>query len=202
MLKVLTTENLQSVLGQAAITATLPEPVSDWCMLLARSPREQEARDSLRRMGVGAWWPNYKREVAAKDNHTGKRHTRLVLTGILPGVILSPARMDERFWRAIDLAPGVMNVARKSNGDLLLLSDVDIVVIHKIESGQNRPPPPTAPTRRFSMGDMVMFVDDSSGRLPWGKIVKVARDGRLTVEVNIFGRMTPIAVPPHQIDLV
>lgn len=193
--------SLELALGQADPKAVLPEPVTDWLMILAKSPQEQAARDSLRRMGIGAWWPNYEREVAAIDRQTGKRFTRYVVTGVLPGVILSPARVSSRFWAALDRAPGVMNVVRKSNADLLLLNDLDIVVIHKIESGQNRPLSPTDLVHTFKKDDKVKFVDDIYGRFPAGKVTRCRRDGRIEVDVNMMGCVRSINVLPHQIEL-
>jgi transcription antitermination factor NusG len=193
-------ENLETVLGQADQTAIAPASVADWCMILAKSPQEQQARDSLRRMGVGAWWPNYKREVASIDRQTGKRYTRLVLSGILPGVILSPARADDRFWHAIDRAPGVMNVVRKASGDFLLLDDLDIVIIHKIESGQNRAVTSAEKAHTFKKGDKVKFVDDILGRFPAGFVEKCRRDGHIEVDVNMMGCVRTVTVLAFQLE--
>jgi transcription antitermination factor NusG len=178
-----------------------PEQASEMCMILVRSPLEQEARDSLRRRGIGAWWPNYQKEVASRDKQTGKRFNRMIRSGVLPGVILTPAKFNSQFWDAIDLAPGVLNVLQKTNGHYLVLTDVDIVLIHKIEHGLNRAPP-TKLVHHFKGGDKVRFSDDLTRSLPPGIVVKCARDGHITVEVNMRGQMRPIIVLPHQIELV
>ena len=202
MLMILKT-GLEDAFGELARSPGFPpEQVSEMCMILVRSPLEQVARDSLRRRGIGAWWPNYqKKELAGKDRRTGKRFSRLNPIGVLPGIILTPARFDFEFWTAIDVAPGVMNVLQKPNGELLVLTDVDIVLIHKIEHGLNRPPAIKS-LHHFKGSDKVRFVDDASRRLPPGIVTKCAKDGHITVEVNMFGRMMPITVLPHQIELV
>lgn len=196
------TENLEHYLGQADVTAKLPEPVTAWVMVLVKPGLEQEARDSLRRRGVGAWWPNYQKEEGAKDQQTGKRYKRLVRSGVLPGVLLSPARLDTRFWAACDIAPGVINVVRKDSTNPILLDDVDIALIHAIETGLNKPSPIKSGKHSYEVGEMVRFIDDEYRRLPAGKVIKCSRDGHVTVEVNFFGRMTPVEVLPWQIEPV
>jgi transcription antitermination factor NusG len=189
--------NLEHYLGQADATAQLPPPVSDWVMILVRPGFEQEARDSLRRRGVGAWWPNYQKEEGFKDQQTGKRFKRLVRSGVLPGVLL-----DTRFWAACDTAPGVFNVARKVSTDPILLNDVDIALIHAIEVGLNKALAIRSSNHSYETGESVRFVDDEYRRLPAGKVLKCSRDGHITVEVNFFGRMTPVEVLPFQIEPV
>lgn len=193
-------QNLEQALGRANVTATLPEPTSNWVMILVRPGGEQEARDSLRRRGIGAWWPNFQKEVGAKDRDSGKRYKRLVLTGVLPCVLFSPARLTQQFWAALDLAPGVINVVRKSNTEVVLLNDVDIAMIHAIEVDLNR-----APAVRIShshvVGDVVRLMADEYRRIAPGKVIG-CHNGYLEVEVNMFGAERPILVLPTQVELV
>lgn len=195
------TENLEHHLGRADLAAALPAPVTEWVMVIVKPGMEQQARDSLRRRGVGAWWPNYQKEEGHKDSQTGKRYRLLVRSGVLPGILLSPARLDTRFWDACDLAPGVVNVARSTKGPILL-SDIDIVLLHTIEAGLNKPGPVKAGAHSYEGGESVRFIDDEYRRLPSGKVIKCSRDGHITVEVNFFGRMTPVEVLPWQIEPV
>lgn len=195
-------QNLEHYLGQANLAAELPIPVTEWVMVLVRPGYEQQARDSLRRRGVGAWWPNYQKEEGAKDAETGKRFKRLIRSGVLPGVLLSPARLDGNFWAACDLAPGVINVARQVNTGPILLNDVDIALIHTIEVGLNKPRPVKSTKHSYETGEVVRFIDDEYRRLPAGKVIKCSSDGHVTVEVNFFGRMTPVEVLPFQIEPV
>jgi len=194
--------NLEHYLGQASAVAELPDPSGEWVIVLIRPGYEQQARDSLRRRGIGAWWPNYQKEVGTKDPETGKRYKRLIRFGVLPGVLLSPAKMDERFWSACDLAPGVINVARNSSTGPILLTDVDIALIHAIETGLNRADPVKAALHSYETGERVRFIDDEYRRLPTAKVIRCDRDGEITVEVNFFGRMTKITVMAFQIEPV
>lgn len=193
--------HLQDIFGEPyRAIANLPEPCSEMCMILVQPPQEQVARDSLRRRGIGIWWPNYQRIETKKDAQTGKRYQRIGRSGVLPGVILSPSTVSPKFLDALDLAPGVIGVAQRANGHWLLLTDLDIVLIHKIEHGLNRPPAANA-VHKFKPRDKVNFVDDIYRRLPPGIISKCLRDGHIDVEVNMMGRMQPLTVLPHQIEL-
>jgi transcription antitermination factor NusG len=190
-------ENLEARLFAPDRGAEVPAPVNDYCMVLVRPGQEQEARDSMRRRGVGAWWPNYKREVVRKDPRTGRREKRLVLSPIIAGVILSPARCDERFWQAVDVAPGVLNVAYRFGGDLLLLRDVDVVLIHKIEAGHNKPAPPK-PLHDFKIGDRVRLLEDTDHVWPPCEVIQCSRRGNIKIESPLLGG-APVDVLPHQI---
>jgi len=173
------------------------EAADGMVMIVVRPGYEQTARDSLRRRGIGAWWPNYKREVQAKDNATGKRYARLVLTGVMPGILLTPSRLNSHFWASIDLAPGAVNVVRKLNGDPLAIDDTDVVLLHKIEAELNRPLPAEV-VHNFEVGDDVVVVGDLMRHFT-GKIVKIDKNSRIHLEVSLFGRATAMTVLPQQI---
>jgi transcription antitermination factor NusG len=193
-------QQLRSI--ESALRATEPatlDATNEMVMIIARPGQEQRGRDSLRRRGIGVWWPNYSKEVIYKNKQTGRRARRLVLSAVMPGIMLSPAKFSDDFWIAMDLAPGVVNVARKRGGDLLVLSEIDVVLIHKIEAGLNEPPP-TKPVHSFKIGDKVRFVDDVMRRLPAGKMTKVMRSGHIGVDVSVLGRLTSFDVLPHQIE--
>ncbi len=194
------TKHLEEMLGQAS-TAPAPMPTTDWCMVLVRPGYEQDCRDSLRRRGVGAWWPNFSKEIGFKDRQTGKRGVRRALIPVLPGVLLCPARLSEAFWHAIDMAPGAINVARKFNTEVILLSDLDIVLIHKIEQGLNISDPPKS-AHSYVVGDKVRFVDDELRRFGSGQVIECHRDGRLRVDINMLGRVTPWIIAAWQVEPV
>lgn len=192
--------NFKEIFGEPVKTPSLSPPVSEMCLILVQSPQEQLARDSLRRRGVGIWWPNYQRIITKKDAQTGKRYQRVIRVGVLPGVILSPAAIGTQFFDALDHAPGVMGVAQKPNGHWLLLSDLDIVLIHKIEHGLNRPEPAKS-VHKFKAGDRVTFTDDIYRRLPPGIVVKCEANGVIAVEANFMGCNREIRVRADQIEL-
>jgi transcription antitermination factor NusG len=183
-----------------SVTPIPTQPTRSMLMIIVRHFQEQRARDSLRRRGVGAWWPNYPKDENYKDKQTGKRQSRRVLSSVMPGIILTPANTSDIFWEALDLAPGVLNVVRMSGGSLLMLDDLEVVLIHKIEAGLNSPPPVGKPIHSFKVGDKVRFTDDLMRRLPSGKVTKVVKSGHIMVEVSVLGRPTSFDVLPHQIE--
>ena len=170
---------------------------SGMVLIVVRPGMEQNARDALRRRGIGAWWPNYKREVQAKDRATGQRYARLVLTGMLPGIVLTPSRLNAQFWAALDLAPGAINVVRKLNGDVLAIDDTDVVLLHKIEAELNRPLPAEI-VHNFAVGESVIIIGDLMRHFA-AKIEKIDKSGRIHLEIPLFGRAVPMTVLPHQI---
>lgn len=195
------TTHFETMLGRPSPGASLPAPLADWCIVLVRPGYEQDCRDRLRHCGVGAWWPNYPKEVGTKDRRTGKRFKRATLLSVLPGVILCPAKLNSLFWQALDLAPGAQNIARKASGDVMLLSDLDIAMIHKIEEGLNKGEKPKI-DHSYVVGDKVRFVDDELRRFPAAEVVGCSKDGLLQLEVNMFGRATPWTVASWQVEPV
>lgn len=194
-------KHFEEMLGQPASAPRPITPVTQWCMILVRPGCEQEARDSLRRRGIGAWWPNFQKEVGAKDKETGKRYRRLVFVSVLPGVLISPARFSEGFWHAIDLAPGVINVLHGPQNRIVLLDDVDIATIHTIERGLHEAPLAKI-GHSYSPGDTVRLLADEFKRLPPVKVLDCQQSGHLAVEVNLFGGLTRMQVLPTQVELV
>lgn len=178
--------------------AALKLPVVEWCMVIARPGMEQEARDALRRRGVGAYWPNYQKTVMVEDRRNGGRIRRSMLVPVVQGIIFSPAKFTDLFWNALDYAAGVVNVARKAFGDIIVLNDLDIVLIHKIEQGLNTPAA-TKAVHNFKIGEKIRLCSDELSAFGVGKIMKLLRDGRISIEVPAMGRAVRITVLPHQI---
>jgi transcription antitermination factor NusG len=196
------TKHLEQMLGEPVAKPEFPLPASiDWCMILAQPGSERIGRDSLRRRGVAAWWPNFQREVLRKDPLTGKRYKRTILVPVLPGVILSPWRPSELFWKALDLSPGVNNVMRKFNTEVVMLTEIDVVLIHKIEQGLNKSAPPKG-NHSYVVGDTVRMIDDDLRRFGSGRVAECHRDGKLRVDIDIFGRTTPCILASWQVEAV
>jgi transcription antitermination factor NusG len=178
------------------------QPITQWCMVLVRPSEAENARDCMRRMGIGVYWPNYPKFATEQNWRSGRRTRRAHLSAVVPGVLFSPAKFTPVFWQAVDLAPGVYNVARSHHGDVLLLDDVDIVIIHKVEQGLNGPPPPMKYVHNFKPGQKIKFLDDDLSRWGTGKVARLLKDGRISVEVPLMGRMTTVIVNPDQIGRV
>lgn len=175
-------------------------PYKGWYAVIVRSGREQDAADGFRRENVLAYWPNYERQLPT-GMHAGARRHRVVFASIIPGMIFCPTADLDLFWNAIQRIAYVMNILRKDGGQPATLSNADIESIRQIEADENEPPKVT-PVHTFKMGQKVRFADHLSITWPPGKIAKLAKDGRISVEVYLMGRMVPITVLPHQIEAI
>ncbi len=199
------TKHLEEMLGQPA---KFPEPVekaTSWCLPVVRAGLEQEARDSLRRRGIGTWWPNYQRETFVVDRSTGNRMRRQMFAPMLPGILICAMPknpdLDRVLWDAFDQIPGIISVMRRHNGDLVFLRDIDIVLLHKIEEGLNRSKPPKAERHAYEVGDKIRLVDDEYRSMPVAEVVESKRDS-IEIAINFFGAVRRMMVRPFQIELV
>lgn len=170
-------------------------PYKGWYAVIVRSQREQDAANGFRRENVSAYWPNYVRQVAA-----GRSQRRAVFAPIFPGLIFCPTADADLFWSAIQRIPYVLNMLRKDGGVPATLSNADIEKIRRIEGDQNEPPP-VKPVHSFKVGRKIRFSDEMPVQWPPGKIVRLNGDGRIVVDVYLMGRMVPITVLPHQVEV-
>lgn len=172
-------------------------PFKGWYAVVVKGGREQDAADGFRRERILAYWPNFSSAVAtARPNSTQGRRIRF--SAVIPGLIFSPTVEAGLFWTVIERVPHVMNLVRAEEGKPAVLRNDDIQIIRLIEAGLNMPPPIT-PVHNYKPGDKVRFVDDKMGNWPSGKVMKLAADGRISVEVYLMRRMVPVTVLPHQI---
>jgi transcription antitermination factor NusG len=172
-------------------------PYKGWHAFVAVAGREQDAADGFRRERVRAYWPN---EV--KLAPSGHSRRRLKCSAIIPGLIFTPLADLDLLWEAVERIQYVLNVVRKEDGAPAIVANEDIEIIRRIEAGLNLPPPVT-PFHNFNLGDKVRFIDDILGRWPVLKITGLSKDGRISVEGYLMGRMVPIrSVLPHQIERV
>jgi transcription antitermination factor NusG len=186
------------------ITGVESKPIilgPDRYLIIVRPNHEFDAVDSFRRNNVRAYWPNYEELMPTQHRHNGHPVRRMRRVGILPGYVFSPVDHDQDFMGLIERIVGVIDVARTFSGNALLVNEADIQIIRKIEIGLNTPEP-VKTAHKFKTGEKVRFSDDLSGRWPSGKITKLARDGRIKVEVEMMGRKVEITVFPHQIERV
>jgi transcription antitermination factor NusG len=126
---------------------------------------------------------------------------RMRRIGILPGYVFSDVDRDRDLTTLLRRIVGAIDVARTFSGAPLLIGDADIQIIRKIEIGLNTPRPDKL-LHNFKSGEKVRFVDDLMGRWPPGRIIKLAPDGRISVEVEMMGRKVAITCLPHQIERI
>ncbi len=192
---------LQGITGVAKEEMAPKGPLQEWYMVVVRPNHELEAVDSFRRHGTRAYWPSYERLVASRQRINGHPVRRMVRTGIVPGYVFSPGSPGSDFTGLIENVVGAVDIVRTFSGQTLFVTDRDIDIIRKIDKGLNTPLP-TGTVHNFKPGEKVRFSDDLLQHWPVGKVAKLAREGRLSVDVDLMGRKVSITVFPHQIERV
>lgn len=197
--------NLEQVRGALeGITGTKLSPDrddgSEWYMVIVRGSSQLDAVDGLRRNGLRAYWPSYERSIASRRVVMGRQARRSVRFGILP-YVLSPRSPSIDFTSISERIISILDIVRTYSGNPLCLRQRDMDIIRRIDVGMNTPKP-EASVHNFKLGDKVRFTDDLMHQWPPGLIVKVAREARISVEVNLMGRKVPIAVFAHQIEKI
>lgn len=191
-------ETVRSAL--AGITGKEVEPPvkgPDWFMVVVRQGHELEAVDSMRRHDITAYFPNYEKLETTRRSFAGRPIRRLVRRGVVP-YVFTPVGNGE-FLNEKDRIVGVLDIVRTYSGAALILAGTDIAIIRRIETGLNTPKP-EATDHDFKVGDKVRFSDDINRGWPPGRITKLAKDGRIIVEVALKGRVVPFTVFPFQIE--
>lgn len=188
---------LHSITGikPAKLTASAP----DRYLVMARMNQELDTVDSFRRNNVPAYWPSYEELVVTRRSRNGHPVRRIRRVGILPGYVFSTVDPDRDFTSILHRIVGALDVARTFSGNPLLINDADIQIIRKIEIGLNTPMPAKV-AHNFKIGEKVSFRDDLMGRWPPGAIVKLAPDGRISVEVELMGRKVLVKALSFQIE--
>lgn len=184
------------------ITGVEARPVCagpDRYLVMARMNHELDTVDSFRRQGLRAYWPSYETRVASQRRVGGCLTQKMKRVGILPGYVFCEVDPYRDLTIMLDSTVGAFDVVRHLDHSPLLIADADIQIIRRIEIGLNAPAP-IAASYDFKTGEKVRFTDDLVGRWPPGRIVKLAREGRISVEVDLMGRKVKITVLPHQIE--
>jgi transcription antitermination factor NusG len=110
-----------------------------------------------------------------------------------------PAPPTATFWDVVARNVGIVKVVRNYSGELAALPNADIEVIREIDRGLNTPKPGKS-LHNFKTGQKVRFCDDLLHRWPPGIVAGSTNDGRISVEVEVMGRIVPFMVFPHQIE--
>jgi transcription antitermination factor NusG len=171
-------------------------PTSDRYLVMVRSSRERDAVDSYRRNQIPTYWPSYEMLVPTRQKINGHPVCVRRRIGIIPGYVFPEVRPGAL---GLDNIVAAIDYIRTFDGSPLLIRDADIQIIRRIEAGLNTPKP-GGTDHAFKVGEKVRFSDDLDSRWPPGKIIKLAKEGRIIVEVDAMGRKLPITVFPHQIE--
>jgi hypothetical protein len=169
-----------------------------WMLLTVRMNHERNAVDSLRRAGLRAYYPSYEELAATRQVFAGRPVRRLRRVAIIPGHVLTP--LSSGIDELIDRTVGAIGVVRRDSGQVLTIDDLDVQVIRAIEASESLKACGNVVEHTFKPGDKVRFLDDLTGRWPPGTVVRVARKGRIGVEVALMGRKVTIYSLPHQLE--
>lgn len=172
----------------------------DWLAMVAKSGREQEAADWLKRWHYFAFWPCYMKQVnAGGPKRNGFSASRARYTAIIPGFIfVACAKGGFHPHALVETIPGLISYMRNGAGNPATLDNDDIETIRRIEAGHNLPPVKRA--HKFKTGDKVRFVDELKGRWMPAVVSRLDSDGRIIVDQPLLGRIVSITVEPHQIE--
>ena len=178
-----------------------PEPVivgPDYNLVVVRNNHEFDSVDSFRRNMVPAYWASYEELLPTRKVQNGFTARRSRRVGILPGLVFVPVEEGRDLEGLLHRIVGAIDIHRTYSGNPFLVNDADVRIVRRIEIGLNMPAPSIS--HKFKNGEKVRFTDDVDARWPPGKIIKLARDGRIIVEVDAMGRKMPITVFSFQIE--
>lgn len=171
-----------------------------WYALFVRPGKEQDTADWLKHARLHAYWPCYTKQVNSGRKAPNGRYTSVArLYAVIPGYIFMAARPHADPWPVVRQVPGITGYIRDAQGDAAALTDNDIEVIRRIEGSMNLPPAKNH-AHQFKPGHKVRLKDGTLARWPNGRILSLAENGQISVEVNLLGRAVTIWVRPHQIE--
>ena len=174
-------------------------PADRHYMVVCRPNREFDTVDSFRRHGQPAFWPNYEELVTTRERRNGHPVRRTRRVGIIAGYVFTPVRAERDFTAFLARIIGAIGLVKTFSGSPLVLDDDDIQTLRRIEATRDTSLP--LPTQHaFKLGEKVRFKDDNGHRWPPGRIVRLARQGRIVVEVSLMGRKVELKALPHQIE--
>lgn len=189
---------LEGITGVAKVAA--PQDGPDRYVVVARMSRELDTVDSLRRRNIQAYWPSYEKLVVSRVRLKGCLTREIRRVGMIPGYVFSPLDPKLDFEQLLGNIVGAIDIVRTFSGNPWLIPDRYIRDIRRIEVGLNTPRADGgAVLHTFKLGQKVRFIDNLVGDWPPGRIVKLASDGRISVEIDLMGRKVPVTVLPHQI---
>lgn len=187
-----------ALVGITGVEKPVPIKGPDRFLVVVRNNHEFDSVDSFRRNQIPAYWASYEELLPNKKMKNGCTGRRVRRVGILPGLIFVPVNAAPDMEGLLHRIVGAIDFHRTYSGAPFVVDDADVRVIQRIEVGLNTPSKEGA--HKFKVGERVRFIDDLDGRWPPGKITKLAREGRIIVEVDAMGRKMPITVFSFQIE--
>lgn len=169
------------------------EAERQWVALSVAANRERKVAEWLRDSGHPVYFPNWIKMVRSRG---GQR--RAVVMSIIPGYLFLAKSPGFELRSLMERVPGLLGYLHDGDLNPLALTEAGIQGIRLIEADMNRPEPDRRSAHEYKTGDAVKTVDDLN--LGWkGKIVELASDNRIGVEVKLLGRTVKVYVSSAQI---
>ena len=169
-----------------------------WSVLRVFPNRELKVMKEFRRRNISAWFPVMTSPRELTRYHNGRRYIeRRNVTGpMISGCVLLPDfEMRLGRWAAVD---GTIGELRFGEFDVVL-NACDVLSLRRIEAIGNTPK--SKRERYFAIGQLVRVVDGPFKSF-CGRVERFDSPGRLSVGVEIFGRITPAEFGEGDIEAV
>jgi len=184
----------------ARLFGPLEVPVAPvrWSVLRVFPNRELKVMKEFRRRNISAWFPILTSPQELTRYHNGRRYIeRRNVTGpLISGCVLLPDfEMQLERWKQVDGTIGALRLGEFE----VNLRPCDVVSLRRIEAIGNTPKSKRA--RYFAIGQLVRVVDGPFKSL-CGRVERFDSPGRLSVGLELFGRIAPTEFGEGDIEAV
>lgn len=171
-----------------------PEP-KRWYVLRVHPNREGKVMRTFQQRKLTGYFPMIPESKTTTQRRHGfeRQSTRQVLVPLFPGMIFVPDYDADSRVMEVDGAAGMLRfgdwtawLSPKLIADIRAMEAIGNVPISKRE-------------RKYALGDLVRIVDGPFAALS-GRIDRLDSKGRLSVLVDVFGRLAPAAMSESQIE--
>ncbi len=191
--------------GEAMESVAEEELKKDWYILKVQVNREDSIRDALlRRVKIEGLEPYFgdiivPTEEVAEFNKSGKR--RVVRRKLYPGYILVHMAINDDTWFVVRETPGVGDFTG-SAGKPTPMEARDVDRILRLGAAHEERGGPIKTAIPFKSGDRVRVKDGHFQNFE-GEVDAIDEaNGRITVMINIFNRLTPVELEHWQVESV
>lgn len=179
----------------------VPVMPARWYLLRVHPGREFKVMKTFRQRNVSAWLPLHTRRQNVTKYRRGYEITvqQQVTSPLTTGVLLLPDFEVRAYRWDVD---GVIGIHRVGDGDRMcvpVLTPHDIADLRNIEAVGNTPK--SKRDRKFALGELVR-VTNGPFALFAGRVERFDSPGRLSVGIDIFGRVTPIHIDESDLETV
>lgn len=168
-----------------------------WHLLTINPARARQITGWLQRAKLWVYWPNFTMQTRSR---CGSRRPKQVsvIHGYLP-LAVHAERADT--WRVVSSTPGIRGYLRDEQGHPAKVRESEIEEIRRIEADLNMAPLQAA-YAAFPVGTTVRFISSRLWAWDCSQVIGVADDGRISVEVVLFGRPVAMWVMANEIEAI